>query len=170
MTYFLAFINIGLHGYIEFDGQGKHVQVINSTAVVDGEDDYFGEDDHLAHHYATNVYFKDLPDYRNKRMEDFKKHRASVFQKFSILEHSLYVQPFFFFWLTCFSSIFFTLKRFLLLKDWDKLAEHYVDYTGQMSKDEIKSMLKKRAERKEIGYLEYEFEWLPALQKNHWMK
>lgn len=148
MTYFLAFINIGLHGYIEFDGQGKHVQVINSTAVVDGEDDYFGEDDHLAHHYATNVYFKDLPDYRNKRMEDFKKHHASVFQKFSILEHSL----------------------FLLLKDWDKLAEHYVDYTGQMSKDEIKSMLKKRAERKEIGYLEYEFEWLPALQKNHWMK
>jgi len=147
MMYFLAFINIGLHGYIEFDDNGKHKDVVNSSAIIDGDDDYFGEDDHLAHHYATNVYYKDLGQYRKKKLEDFKDKHASVFKDFSILEHSL----------------------FLLLKDFDKLAEHYVDYTGKLSKTEIKKLLKVRALRKEISYYNYEFNWLPALKKNHWM-
>uniref|UniRef100_A0A7S2TY77 Fatty acid desaturase domain-containing protein n=1 Tax=Lotharella oceanica TaxID=641309 RepID=A0A7S2TY77_9EUKA len=147
MTYFLAFINIGLHAYIDFDENGKHLWAVNSSAVIDGDDDYFGEDDHLAHHYSTNTYFKDLKTYRAKKMEDFKTMHASIFQKFSILEHSL----------------------FLLLKDWDKLAEHFVDVTGKLSKEEIISLLKARAVRKEMSYYEYEFKWLPALKKNHWM-
>eukprot|EP00468_Gymnochlora_sp_CCMP2014_P008726 CAMPEP_0167753032 /NCGR_PEP_ID=MMETSP0110_2-20121227/7481_1 /TAXON_ID=629695 /ORGANISM="Gymnochlora sp., Strain CCMP2014" /LENGTH=284 /DNA_ID=CAMNT_0007638739 /DNA_START=571 /DNA_END=1422 /DNA_ORIENTATION=- len=146
MTYFLAFINIGLHGYIEYDADGNHVDVINSSAVIDGDDDYFGEDDHLAHHYATTVYYKDLKDYQKECEATFRKHRASIFKGFSILEHSL----------------------FLLIKEWDKLAEHYVDYTGNMSKADIKDLLKVRAVRKEISYYDYEFKFLPNLQKKHW--
>jgi len=147
MMYFLAFINIGLHAYVEFDENGKHLYSVNSSAVVGGDDDYFGEDDHLAHHYATNVYFKDLPDYREKTEETFRTQRASVFKEFSILEHSLFV----------------------LLKDFDKLADHYVDYSGKMKKAEIMAMLKERAVRKEMSYYDYEFKWLPALKKNHWI-
>ncbi|GAB5363902.1 hypothetical protein AAMO2058_000923300 [Amorphochlora amoebiformis] len=147
MMYFLAFINIGLHAYIEFDHNGAHLPMVNSSAVIDGDDDYFGEDDHLAHHYATNVYYKDLPLYREKVMNELKKHHGSVFNKFSILEHSL----------------------FLLIKDWKLLAQHYVDFTEKMSQEEIIDMLKTRAVRKEISYYDYEFKWLPKLKKNHWM-
>jgi hypothetical protein len=37
---------------------GNHVAMVNSTCIVEGEDDLFGEDDHMAHHYSTTVYFK----------------------------------------------------------------------------------------------------------------
>uniref|UniRef100_A0A7S2KHB1 Fatty acid desaturase domain-containing protein n=2 Tax=Bigelowiella natans TaxID=227086 RepID=A0A7S2KHB1_BIGNA len=33
MMYFLAFINIGLHAYIDFDENGRHISVVNSSAV-----------------------------------------------------------------------------------------------------------------------------------------
>jgi hypothetical protein len=37
---------------------GNHVAMVNSACIVEGEDDMFGEDDHMAHHYNTTVYFK----------------------------------------------------------------------------------------------------------------
>jgi hypothetical protein len=37
---------------------GNHVAMVNSACIVEGEDDLFGEDDHMAHHYNTTVYFK----------------------------------------------------------------------------------------------------------------
>lgn len=134
MNYFLALINMGYHGFIEFDQDGKHVDMVNSSAIVDGEDDFFGEDDHMAHHYNTGVYFRDLPDHQASQKEEYKRVRASVFQKLSIIELSI----------------------FIVLGLWDKLADHYVDYTGKMSREEIKAMLKERAQRKETTYELYQ--------------
>lgn len=134
MTYFLALINIGFHGFLEFDEQGNHVSLVDSTTIVHGTDDVFGEDDHMAHHYNTGVYFKDLPAHQQAKVEEFKRHKASVFHTLSIAELSI----------------------FILLGIWDKLAEHYVDYTGSMSKAEIISMLQARAKRTEITYEQYE--------------
>ncbi len=127
MTYFLAFMNFGFHGFIEFDGDGNHIPCVNSIAIIEGEDDYFGEDDHMAHHYATRVFYSDLPEYRETQMETYKKHHASVFRGFSIVE----------------------LSVFLLMKDWKRLASHFVDYTGKMTQDEIASMLERRAKLKD---------------------
>jgi hypothetical protein len=62
MTYFLALLNIGFHGFIEFDENGESIPCINATTIIDGDDDYFGEDDHMAHHYNTNVYYRDLKE------------------------------------------------------------------------------------------------------------
>jgi hypothetical protein len=134
MTYFLALLNFGFHGFIEFDSEGKSIPCVNSTAIINGEDDYFGEDDHMAHHYFANVYFKDLSEHQKSQLEIFKKYKASVFEKLSILELSIFV----------------------LFGLWDKLAEHYVDYSGSMSKQEIAAMLKTRAQRKETSYDIYE--------------
>jgi hypothetical protein len=134
MTYFLALINFGFHGFIEFDSEGKSIPCVNSTTIILGDDDYFGEDDHMAHHYNINVYFKDLAAHQQSQLDVFKKYKASVFQKLSILELSIFV----------------------LFGLWDKLAEHYVDYSGDMSKQEIAQMLKVRAQRKETTYDVYE--------------
>ena len=134
MTYFLALINIGFHGFIEYDADGKHIDMVNSTAIVDGEDDMFGEDDHMTHHYNTTVYFKDLPAHQKSKQAEFAKYKASVFQKLSIVELSI----------------------FILLGLWDKIADHYVDYTGKLSREEIMEMLRVRAQRKEVSYATYE--------------
>lgn len=127
MTYFLAFMNFGFHGFVEFDANGQHIQCVNSTTIVEGEDDYFGEDDHMAHHYATRVYWRDLPSYQASQVPSFQAHHGSVFRQISIVELSLYI----------------------LLKDWSKLASHYVDYTGKLSQAEIAAMLEVRAKRKD---------------------
>jgi len=134
MTYFLALINIGYHGFIEMDSNGASIPCVNSTCIIEGDDDYFGEDDHMSHHYNTNVYFRDLPALQASKVEEFKKYRGSVFRGLSILELSI----------------------FILFKLWDKCAEHYVDYTGKMTKEEIIEMLQVRATRRETTYDKYE--------------
>jgi hypothetical protein len=134
MTYFLALLNIGFHGFIEFTPQGDSIPCVNSTAIINGEDDLFGEDDHMTHHYATGVYFKDLSAHQQTKVEEWKKYRASVFQKLSIVELSI----------------------FIIFGLWDKLADHYVDFTGKMTREEIIAMLKERAHRVEVPYERYQ--------------
>lgn len=125
MTYFLAFMNFGFHAFIEFDDNGKHINCINSTMIIEGDDDYFGEDDHMTHHYSTKTYWRDLPQYQRTKVKEFAYYHASVFRGLSIVE----------------------LSFFLLLKQWDMLAAKYVDYSGKMTKEEIKALLKVRAHR-----------------------
>jgi hypothetical protein len=36
MTYFLALINVGFHGFLDFDDKGKRIGCIDSSAIVDG--------------------------------------------------------------------------------------------------------------------------------------
>ena len=122
MTYFLALLNYGFHGFVEFDEQGRSIACVDSTTIIEGDDDCFGEDDHMAHHYNPSVYYKDLAALQASKIADFIKYKASVFRGLSIVELSI----------------------FLLLGLWDKLADHYVDYSGVMTRDEIKIMLKVR--------------------------
>lgn len=134
MTYFLAMLNYGFHGFLEFDENGDSIPCVDATTIIDGDDDYFGEDDHMAHHYNANVYFKDLPAHQKSKIEEWKKHKASVFKGCSIVE----------------------LSVFILFGLWDELASHYVDYTGTMTRDEIKTMLKTRAKRRQSSHESYE--------------
>jgi hypothetical protein len=133
MTYFLALINVGFHGFIEYDDKGEAITWVNSTTIIDGADDYFGEDDHMAHHYAPQVFHRDLPEHQANNLAEYKKHRASVFRNLSIAELSI----------------------FLIFGMFDKLADHYVDYNEDMSREEIIDMLRTRATRKEISNAEY---------------
>ena len=55
------------------------------------------------------------------KIEIFKKTKASVFQKLSIFE----------------------LSVLILLGQWDRLADYYVDYSGKMTKSEIIHLLRK---------------------------
>jgi hypothetical protein len=230
MSTFLALINFGFHGFLEMDREGKSIEVVNSTCIIDGEDDSFGatleprrharprptrhrhavtgcsacahqsrsltepaatarlrvddrmcpgasraperallaadsrltcarptrgralptsppsapapllpaplagEDDHYMHHYGTTVYHRDLPEAHKARIAEFKKYKGSVFRGLSILELSI----------------------FLLAGDFQKLAEHYVDYSQSMDKAQIASMLERRTKAKEMSYDQYE--------------
>ena len=120
MTYFLAMLNYGFHGFLEFDEEGKSISCVDSTTIIDGDDDCFGEDDHMAHHYSQSVYYKDLAALQASKVQEFIKYKASVFRGLSIVELSI----------------------FILFSLWDKLADHYVDYSGKMTREEIKAMLK----------------------------
>ena len=144
MSFFLAFINVGFHGLIEFDENGKHIECVASSTILDGQDDYFGEDDHMAHHYFPAVEHTELLDHQAEQHAEWARHHATVFKELAILELALYI----------------------LLGQFKMLAEkHYVDYAGDLSLDELASLMEERAKRKEMSYEEYEFSYLPALRE-----
>mmetsp|Transcript_14432 Transcript_14432/g.35301 ORF Transcript_14432/g.35301 Transcript_14432/m.35301 type:complete len:488 (-) Transcript_14432:397-1860(-) len=144
MSFFLALINVAFHGFIEFTEDGKHIPCINSAAIIDGDDNFFGEDDHMTHHYYASVNHRDLPDHHQTQHETWAKYHASVFTKLSIPEVSI----------------------FTMFGLWDKLAkDYYVDYSGTLSTEEIAKMLEERASRIEMTYEEYEFDFLPTLRQ-----
>jgi hypothetical protein len=143
MSFFLGFINIGFHGMIEFDENGRHVECVASSTILDGQDDSFGEDDHMAHHYFTSVEHVDLPAHQARQHAEWARRQATVFKNMAIVE----------------------LALFILLGQFRMLAErHYVDFAGQRDTDEIARLLEERAKRKEMSYEEYEFRYLPALR------
>ncbi len=143
MSFFLALINVGFHAFIEFDENGKHIECVASSTIIDGQDDSFGEDDHMAHHYFGAVEHLGLERHQQTQHEEWARRHASVFKELAIVE----------------------LAIFILLGQFKRLAEkHYVDYSQKLSVDEIASMLEERAKRKEMSYEEYEFSYLPALR------
>jgi len=143
MTYFLAFINFAFHGFLELDESGTHLSCVNSTVITEGDDDYWGEDDHMAHHYFTAVTHRDLPAHQKSQEHVWRKHIGSCFKKLSIVE----------------------LAVLMLLKEWNRLASlHFVDHSGTLSVPEVAALLEKRARVKEMTYDTYEFDYLPTLR------
>jgi len=154
MTYFLAFLNFGFHGFLERAEDGSPVMCVNNTCIIDGEDDSFGEDDHMSHHYSPTMHHAELPAQQAKLKAEWTEKHASVFTTFSIVE----------------------LSVLLLSHQWDRLSDFYVDFSGKMTKKEIGDMLRIRAMRTEISHESYE-RWVitPDLrttpqQNNQWLQ
>lgn len=40
MSFFLALINVSFHGFLEFTDDGKHIPCVNSSTIVESEDDF----------------------------------------------------------------------------------------------------------------------------------
>ena len=144
MSIFIALLNVSVHGFLEFEEDGAHIPCINSTTIIDGQNDSFGEDDHMAHHYFMAVEHPDLPAHQLTQRDEWAHRHASVFKELSIIELSI----------------------FMLFKRWKMVAErYYVDYSGKLSTDEIASMLEQRATRVEMPYVDYEFSYLPRIRE-----
>ena len=143
MSSFMTILNIGFHGFIEFDRNGRLIPCVCSTAIVDGTDDTFGENDHMAHHDFGWISHDRLTAHQRSQRALWARHRASVFRNLSALELSAYVM----------------LGRFRTLAE-----EHYFDFAGDAGVDEIAELLETRARRKEMDYVDYEFGYLPNLE------
>ena len=142
MSSFLMILNIAFHGFIEFEENGKPVRCVCSTAIIDGSDDAFGENDHMAHHDFGGITHDRLAAQQRSQHNLWAKRRASVFRDLSAFE----------------LSIFIVFGKFRTLAE-----KYYVDFAGDMSVDETAALLETRARRKEMDYAEYEFNYLPAL-------
>ncbi len=143
MSSFLTILNVGFHGFIEFDRDGRLVPCICSTTIIDGADDTFGEDDHMAHHNFGQVSHDRLATHQRSQQALWARQRASVFKNLSVVELGTYV----------------LLGRFRSLAE-----KHYLDFAGDAGVNEIAALLQTRAKRKEMDYADYEFGYLPSLE------
>jgi hypothetical protein len=126
MGFFIGVINAGFHAFIE----QERVPCVESATLIGSLDDYFGEDDHQTHHLAGGVYYKDLPEHQSKQHKLWAKHKATVFYGPDAL----------------------TFGILILLKAWHQLADLYIDYSGEMTTEEIAAMLEARARRLEFPH------------------
>mmetsp|Transcript_9917 Transcript_9917/g.27678 ORF Transcript_9917/g.27678 Transcript_9917/m.27678 type:complete len:499 (-) Transcript_9917:460-1956(-) len=145
MSMFIAVINLGFHGFIENDENGNRCQAVESITLIGGQDDYFGEDDHNAHHYHTQVFWRDLGKLQESQREEWAKRHASVFWGFDI----------------------FTFSVCLIFKGWDVLADRLIDYSGKMTREEKISLLRERGTRTEMDYTHLLYKMPPTRPRSY---
>jgi len=163
MTFFLCFMNVAFHAFVEYEND-KPVECVYHTDMIGGDDDYFGENSHMSHHIATHVYWRDLDEARKSLYSDFAKYHGAIFKDLSIVE----------------------VAGMLLFKDFKTLAKHFVQFNdapapnklpteelirrgredlsattktsvwvgqGRLTLEEVEVMLETRAKRREPKWL-----------------
>lgn len=144
MSTFLAVINVGQHGFLEFDDEGRHVKHVTSGTILGGYDDSFGEDYHVAHHHFPSIQHDTLSDHVAKERSEWARCHGAVFEKTTIFEMAIMMH-------------FGQFKRLI--------RKHYVDFAGDLTVDELAALFERRARRREMSYEEYEFRYLPRLRR-----
>ena len=143
MSTFLSIINIGQHGFLEFDAAGRHMKHVTSTTIVDGLGDSFGEDYHVAHHYFPSVGHDKLSDHVARERSEWARCDGAVFER----------------------TTFFEVTVMMYLGQFDRLIrDHYVNFSGNRTVEELSTLFERRAKLKEMTYEDYEFRYLPGLR------
>ena len=143
MSSFLSIVNVGQHGFLEFDTAGRHVKHVTSTTILDGLDDSFGEDHHVAHHYFPRVDHRGLPEHAARERAAWARCDGAIFER----------------------TTFFEIAVMLVLGRFDRLIrDHYVDCGGAGTVEELSELFERRAKRTEMTYEDYEFRYLPGLR------
>ena len=143
MSTFLSIINIGQHGFLEFDAAGRHVEHVTSTTIIDGLDDAYGEDYHVAHHHFPGVDHDGLSEHVARERPAWTRCNGTVFE----------------------NTTFFEIAIMMVRGEFDRLIrDHYVDFGGKRTVAELAELFERRAKRKEMGYEQYEFRYLPGLR------
>ncbi len=143
MSTFLSIISIGQHGFLEFDKAGQHLKHVTSTTILDGIDDSFGEDYHLAHHLFPAMAHDKLPQHVARERSEWARCNGAVFK----------------------NTTFFEIAIMIHLGQFDRLIrDHYVDFSGEGTVEELSTLFERRAKRKEMTYEHYEFRYLPGLR------
>ncbi len=144
MSSFLALINLAQHAFLEYDAAGRNINHVTAITILEGHDDSFGEDDHLAHHYFPGVTHDRLPELQASQRREWARWHGAVFKRISIFEIAVLLQ----------------LGRI------DRLIDHhYVDFSGELDRDELVALFTRRAQRREMSYEDYEFRYLPQLRE-----
>ena len=144
MSTFLALINVGQHGFLEFDSEGRQVPLVTAGTILDGHDDSFGEDYHFAHHFAPGIGQDRLSEHFAAERFECARVRGAVFEKTSIFE----------------LAIMMHLGRFE-----EMIRRHYVDFAGDGDVGKLARLFERRAKRREMSYEDYEFNYLPTLRQ-----
>ena len=99
--------------------------------MIEGDDDYWGEDSHAMHHLAGSVYYTDLPDHRKQYHETYAKYHAAIFRGLSVAE----------------------VAGLMLANQWDKLAEHFVQYNDAPAPNKLpeEELLRRGSENLSAG-------------------
>jgi fatty acid desaturase len=117
---YLAGINFVWHAFAESNQPDN--EYIESCTILNGWYNVYNMDYHLVHHENPTMQFTDIPAAYEKDLDNYKLNRASIVTGTHEFE--------LFFW--------------IILQRYDLIAERWVDLSGEMTRDEILTMIKRR--------------------------
>jgi fatty acid desaturase len=118
--FLLAAINYTWHAWTDAN-EPKNIYK-NSITILKGQYNVFNEDYHVEHHKRPQTHWREYPINFEKHMDEYKANRAVVFQDTQAFE------------------VFFLI----LFRDFEKMADKFVDLNGDMSREDIIALLKTR--------------------------
>ena len=95
---------------------------INSITILNGHDNIWGEDYHVVHHKFPNIHWSEYEDNYKNNIDKYRENKATIFRD---TEEGVIL-----FW--------------ILTKQWNKLATHFVDLDNKLTHDEKKELILKR--------------------------
>jgi len=117
---FFAAISYLWHCFLDKDDPEN--EFINSITIVDGHDNVFNEDYHVAHHHAHTMHWTEYIKHFENNKEEFKLQNATIFRD---CEEGL-------------------LLYWLFSQQWDVMANHWFDLTGKLTHQQKKDLILKR--------------------------
>jgi hypothetical protein len=120
-SFFLGGISYLWHVFI--DPSDVSDPFISSVTIVDGHDNIWNEDYHAVHHMDASVHWSQARKHFVDNRSEYAKRKATVFS----------------------DTEEWALLYWILSGNWDELASHFVDFSGEMSRARIKQLLITRA-------------------------
>jgi len=108
------------HAFVEVDDPGN--QYVNSVTILDGHDNVWNEDYHVVHHHAPNTHWSDAPAHFERNRDKYAAVTATIFRD---TEEG-------------------KLLQWMFERNWDAMAEHFVDLNGKLSHAEKKALIVRR--------------------------
>ena len=134
MSFFLALITWAQHALLEFDEAGKVISHVAALTILDGPDDFFGEDDYLTHHYSPAATHDKLAEQQSSEEREWARWHGAVFRDTAIFEVAILL-------------LSGRVDRFIV--------RHHMDFSGALDRDGLVALFTQRARRKEMSYAEY---------------
>lgn len=124
----LAAVNWCWHAFEDPNPHLAHDDYVGSITILEGPINVLNENYHVVHHQYPSAHWSTYPDKLRKHWAEYGKHQASVFT----------------------ATHAFELFGFIVSKDYEALAERYVDLKGQqqgevpLTKEQKVTLMKER--------------------------
>jgi len=116
-TIFFSGISYMWHCFVEPTDPDN--QYINSVTILNGRDNIYNEDFHVAHHTEPTLHWSDYEGHYYTNIHYFKKYQATIFQDTEEGE----------------------MLYWMLAGKWDIMAEHFVDLNDKLTTEEKKQLI-----------------------------
>ncbi|EDQ84463.1 uncharacterized protein MONBRDRAFT_39277 [Monosiga brevicollis MX1] len=116
---FFALISYLWHAWM--DPNDPSNAYVNSVTILNGKDNIWNEDYHVVHHVST-CHWTEYPAHYERNKANYAASKATIFRDCEEGE----------------------LLHWLLSKQWDVLAEHFVDLEDKMTHEQKKALLLER--------------------------
>jgi len=117
---YLAGINFVWHAFAE--PKEPDNEYIESCTILNGWYPVYNMDYHLVHHENPCMQYTDIPSAFERDIDQYKSNRATIVER----THE------------------FELLFWIILQRYDLIADHWVDLQGDMSREELITMIKRR--------------------------